>query len=72
MSGNPAISPRRAAKLRAKKYREAERLFLAEGTAILEEAPTEPLRVFDGEEQIRRVSTLKAPAGPIGVFPFLT
>lgn len=71
MPGNPAISPRRAAKLKAKKYREAERLFLAEGNAVLEEAPTEPLRVFDGEEQIRRVSTLKTPTGPVGVFPFL-
>src|SRR5918994_4777661 len=71
MPRSPAISPRRAAKLKAKKYREAERLFLAEGTAVLEEAPTAPVEVFDEEEQILRVSTLKTPAGPVGVFPFL-
>jgi RNA methyltransferase, TrmH family len=69
--GSPAISPKRAARLKAKKYREAERLFLTEGTALLEEAPTNPLQVFDEEAQILRVSTLKTPAGPVGVFPFL-
>jgi TrmH family RNA methyltransferase len=67
----PAISPKRAAKLRKKKYREAERLFLAEGAAVLEEAPATPLQVFDAEDQILRVSTLKTPAGPVGVFRFL-
>jgi len=67
----PAISPRRAAKLKAKKYREAERLFLAEGAQLLEEAVEPPVHVFDTEEQILRVSTLKTPAGPVGVFGFL-
>jgi TrmH family RNA methyltransferase len=71
MPGSPAISPKRAAKLKAKKYREASRLFLAEGTALLEEAPATPLQVFDEMAQILRVSTLKTPAGPVGVFPFL-
>jgi TrmH family RNA methyltransferase len=71
MPGPPAISPKRAAKLGAKKYREAERLFLAEGTALLEEASATPVQVFDEEEQILRVSTLKTPAGPVGVFRFL-
>jgi RNA methyltransferase, TrmH family len=71
MPGSPAVSPKRAAKLKAKKYREAERLFLAEGTALLEEAPVTPVHVFDEEEQILRVSTLKTPAGPVGVFAFL-
>src|SRR5829696_10533672 len=71
MPGGPAISIKRAAKLKTKKHREAERLFLAEGTAVLSEAPTIPLRVFDREEQISRVSTLETPAGPVGVFPFL-
>jgi RNA methyltransferase, TrmH family len=69
--GSPAISTKWAAKLKAKKYREAERLFLAEGTALLEEAPTTPVQIFDEEAQILRVSTLKTPAGPVGVFPFL-
>jgi TrmH family RNA methyltransferase len=69
--GTPAISVKRAAKLKSKKHRETEGLFLAEGAAILQEAPAEPLRVFDGAEQLRRVSTLKTPAGPAGVFSFL-
>jgi RNA methyltransferase, TrmH family len=71
MPGNPAISEKRAAKLNTKKHREAERLFLAEGTALLEEAPRPPIQVFNGAEQLRRVSTLKTPTGPVGVFPFL-
>ena len=71
MPGTPAISPKRAARLKAKKYREAERLFLAEGTRFLEEAPAPPVQIFDEEAQILRVSTLKTPAGPVGVFPFL-
>jgi TrmH family RNA methyltransferase len=71
MPGTPAISLKRAAKLKAKKYREVERLFVAEGTTLLEEAPTPPLQVFDQAEELRRVSTLQTPAGPAGVFPFL-
>ncbi len=71
MPGSPAISPKRAAKLKAKKYREADRLFLAEGTALLEEASKAPLHVFYEEGQIHRVSTLNTPAGPVGVFRFL-
>jgi TrmH family RNA methyltransferase len=71
MPGTPAISPKRAARLRAKKYREAERLFLAEGTQLLEEATVPPAKIFDEEKQILRVSTLKTPAGPVGVFSYL-
>jgi len=71
MPGAPAISLRRAAKLKTKKHREVERLFLAEGASVLEEAPTVPLQVFSEVEQLRRVSTLMTPAGPVGVFPFL-
>jgi TrmH family RNA methyltransferase len=71
MPGTPAISPKRAARLKAKKYREAERLFLAEGTPLLEEATAPPVQIFDQEAQILRVSTLKTPAGPVGVFRFL-
>jgi TrmH family RNA methyltransferase len=71
MPGSPAISPKRAARLKAKKYREAERLFLAEGTPLLEEATAPPVQVFDEEAQILRISTLKTPAGPVGVFRFL-
>jgi TrmH family RNA methyltransferase len=71
MPGTPAISLKRAARLKTKKHREAERLFLAEGNAFLEEAPIDPLQVFDEVDQLRRVSTLKTPSGPVGVFPFL-
>ena len=71
MPGPPAISAKRAAKLNTKKHRETERLFLAEGTAFIVEAPAPPLQVFDEEEQVRRVSTLKTPTGPVGVFRFL-
>ncbi|HKH57877.1 MAG TPA: RNA methyltransferase [Rubrobacter sp.] len=71
MPGTPAISLKRAAKLKAKKHREVEHLFIAEGAASLEEAPTPPLQVFDQMEQLRRISTLQTPAGPAGVFPFL-
>lgn len=71
MPGTPALSPKRAAKLNMKKHREAERLFLAEGAALIEEAPSPPIRVFEEKEQIRRVSALKTPAGPVGIFPFL-
>jgi RNA methyltransferase, TrmH family len=71
MPGTPAISLKRAAKLKAKKHREVERLFIVEGAISLEEAPTPPLQVFDQAEQLRRISTLQTPAGPAGVFPFL-
>jgi RNA methyltransferase, TrmH family len=71
MPGAPAISLKRAARLKAKKYREAERLFLAEGAPLLEEATAPPVQIFDEEAQILRVSTLMAPAGPVGVFRFL-
>jgi RNA methyltransferase, TrmH family len=71
MPDTPAISLKRAARLKTKKHREAERLFLAEGGAFLDEAPTAPMQVFDRTEQLRRVSTLKTPSGPVGVFPFL-
>jgi TrmH family RNA methyltransferase len=30
-----------------------------------------PVRLFDTEEEVRSVSTLKTPTGPVGVFPFL-
>ncbi len=65
------ISPKRAAKLNVKKHREAESLFLAEGEALVRESPSPPVRTFESEAEVRRVSSLKTPAGPVGVFPFL-
>ena len=71
MPGPPAISRKRAAKLNAKKHREAERLFLAEGEALIREANESPQRLFDEPGELRRLSTLTTPTGPVGVFPFV-
>ncbi len=38
---------------------------------MVRESPTSPVRLFETEEEVRRVSTLTTPAGPVGVFPFL-
>lgn len=65
------ISLKRAAKLRRKKHRETERLFLAEGANLVAEARERPRRLFTDPEEIRRLSTLTTPTGPVGVFPFL-
>jgi TrmH family RNA methyltransferase len=65
------ISLKRAAKLNAKKHREAERLFLAEGAALIGESPYPPRWMFHGGEEIRRLSTLTTPTGPVGVFSFV-
>jgi TrmH family RNA methyltransferase len=62
---------KRAAKLQQKKYREAERLFLAEGPSLIAEAQEQPRHLFSEPEEVRRLSTLKTPTGPVGVFPFL-
>ena len=71
MPGTPAISLKRAAKLTVKKHREAERLFLAEGEAVIRESTEPPRRLFDERGEVRRLSTLTTPTGPIGVFTFL-
>lgn len=59
------------AKLKLKKYREAERLFLAEGENLVREAPISPAFLFDDAGSVRRLSTLTTPTGPVAVFPFL-
>ncbi len=71
MPATPAISLKRAARLNTKKHREVERLFLAEGTSLIGESPAPPVQLFEEPEQVRRVSSLTTPAGPVGVFPFL-
>jgi RNA methyltransferase, TrmH family len=71
MLGGPALSLKRATKLNTKKHREAERLFLAEGGALIRESEEPPMRLFEEPGEVRRLSTLKTPTGPIGVFPFL-
>lgn len=67
----PEISPKRAARLHEKKHRETERLFLAEGAVLVGEAPYPARWLFESPEDVRRVSTLQTPTGPVGVFPFL-
>lgn len=62
---------KRLAKLKQKKHREAERLFLAEGRNLVGESSESPLEVFDDPAAIRKLSTLTTPTGPIALFPFL-
>jgi TrmH family RNA methyltransferase len=71
MPGRPAISLKRAAKLKAKKHREAERLFLAEGRSLIRESQDPPKMLFDEPAEVRRLSTLTTPTGPVGIFPFV-
>jgi TrmH family RNA methyltransferase len=71
MPGTPAISLKRAARLTAKKHREAERLFLAEGKALIRESTEAPRSLFVEPKEVRRLSALTTPTGPVGVFSFL-
>ncbi len=59
------------AKLRQKKHREAERLFLAEGRTLVEEAPAPPEHLLTDPDAVKRLSTLTTPTAPVAVFPFL-
>jgi RNA methyltransferase, TrmH family len=59
------------AKLKQKKYREAERFFLAEGRSLVEEANVPPAHFLTDPSAVRKLSTLTTPTGPIAVFPFL-
>ena len=65
------VSLKRAARLQQKKHREAERLFLGEGSSLLEEAIESPRQTFEDQKDIRRISALTTPTGPVGVFSFL-
>jgi TrmH family RNA methyltransferase len=62
---------KRFAKLKQKKYREAERLFLAEGRTFVEEALVPSKYLFTDLEAVKRLSTLATPTGPVAVFSFL-
>lgn len=66
-----SVTLKRLAKLKQKKYREVERLFLAEGRNLVGEATVPPVHLFSDPEAVRRLSTLTTPPGPIAVFPFL-
>src|SRR5919107_4247844 len=69
--GERQLSFKRASRLKQKKHREAERLFLAEGASLILESREPPRRLFSEPEEVRRLSTLNTPTGPVGVFPFL-
>ena len=62
---------KRLAKLKQKKHREAERLFLAEGQNLVGEATKPPLAIYDAPEAVDKRSTLTTPTGPVALFPFL-
>jgi TrmH family RNA methyltransferase len=62
---------KRLAKLHQKKYRERERLFLAEGRELVAESPEPALQILTDPETVNRLSVLTTPTGPIAVFPFL-
>lgn len=64
-------SVRRLARLKQRKQRETERLFLAEGRGLVRESPRPPLSVFTEREDVERLSSLETPTGPVGVFGFL-
>ena len=66
-----ASTLKRLAKLKQKKYREAERLFLTEGQSLVEEASVPPVHLLTDPNAVRRLSTLTTPTGPVAVFPFL-
>lgn len=66
---NPTL--KRLAKLKQKKYRETERLFLAEGGILVEEATIPPEHLLTDPDVVKRLSTLTTPTGPVAVFPFL-
>lgn len=65
------VSLKRATKLQQKKYRDAEKLFLAEGETSIKESPEPPRQIFEDPKDVRKLSALTTPVGPIGVFPFL-
>ena len=62
---------KKLAKLKQKKHREAEHLFLAEGHNLVREAPQAPLETFEDPAAVRKLSTLTTPTGPVALFPFL-
>lgn len=66
-----AAALKRLAKLKQKKHREAERLFLAEGRPLIAEAAAPPTRLLTEPDAVKKLSTLTTPVGPIAVFPFL-
>jgi len=65
------IPLQRLAKLKHKKHRDVERLFLAEGPSLVKESKSPPVRLLTEPTAVRKLSTLTTPTGPVAVFPFL-
>lgn len=66
-----AAELRRLARLKQKKHRETERLFLTEGQSLVEESPRPPRAAITDPDAVKKLSTLTTPTGPVAVFPFL-
>ena len=66
-----AAELKRLAKLKQKKHREIERLFLAEGRNLVHESPEPPLEIYEDPAAVGKLSTLTTPTGPVALFPFL-
>jgi TrmH family RNA methyltransferase len=62
---------KRLLRLKQKKHRERERLFLAEGPTLIEEAPEPPAHLLTEPDDVKKLSTLTTPTGPVAAFPFL-
>lgn len=66
-----SVGVKRLARLKQKKHRERERLFLAEGESLIAESPSAPISTVYDPDDVRRLSSLTTPVGPVAVFPFL-
>ena len=66
-----AAELKRLAKLKQKKHREAERLFLAEGQNLVGESSEPPLAIYENPDAVDKLTTLTTPKGPVALFPFL-
>lgn len=71
MVGPRGFTVKRAAKLSQKKHRESERAFLGEGKSLVDESSRPATALFTELGDVKRLSTLSTPTGPVGVFPFV-
>jgi len=69
--GSRDVGIKRAARLKQKKYRESDRLFLGEGESFIRESPRPPRELFTEAGDVNRLSALSTPTGPVGVFAYL-
>jgi TrmH family RNA methyltransferase len=69
--GPHGFTVKRAARLTRKKHRESEQAFLGEGKSLVSESPEPPISLFTEPGDIKKLSTLSTPTGPVGVFAFV-